>query len=108
MSVPPERGLDGHEWETEMAMLEEDLRTRPTEAMAELVDLVERMLLASGYRPDDATSGRDPEIVGEFGQARASVAALASGEDGELGDAGDAVQRLMRIYDYLLREHRAP
>lgn len=98
----------GIEWETEKAMLEEDLRSGSTGALPEVVDLVQRMLLASGYRPDDPRSGRSPEIVGEFTQARATVDALASGQDGGLGDSADAIQHLMRIYDQLLREHRAP
>ena len=42
------QGDDRHAWESEYASLEEDLRTRPLEALPELLDLVERMLAAAG------------------------------------------------------------
>ena len=103
-----EPGLDEHEWTSEMALLEGDLRTNPTEALPQLVDLVGRMLVARGHPPDEPQAQADPELVGEFLQARQVAEHLASGEDGELGDAADAVQRLMRIYDHLMRERRAP
>ena len=104
----PEPGLDEHEWATEMALLEEDLRTSPTEALPQLVDLVGRMLVERGCPPDEPHAQADPELVGGFLHAREVTERLAAGEDGELGDAADAVQRLMRIYDHVMRERRAP
>ena len=88
-------------------MLEEDLRADPTQALPELVDLIGRMLVENGYSFADPSASPDPEIVGEFLQAREVVAAIASGNDAELGDAADAIQRLMRVYDYLAAQ-RAP
>ena len=103
-----EPGLDQHELESEMALLESDLRTAPVDALPQLVDLVGRVLQERGYEPDDTTTPRDPEVVGEFRAARAVAEAVSRGEDDDLGDVGDAVQRLMRIYDLVLREQRAP
>jgi hypothetical protein len=51
--ISPEPGLDRHEWESEMAQLEEDLRTSPVDALLQLVDLVGRMLAERGYDPND-------------------------------------------------------
>lgn len=103
-----EPGLDLHEWESEMELLEGDLRTNPADALPQLVDLVGRMLVERGYSPDEVTASPDPEVVGEFLQARAVAASLAAGEDHVLGDVADAVQRLMRIYELVLHERPAP
>src|ERR671935_40443 len=47
--MPTEPGLDRHEWESELSALEPELETGPRDALPELADLVERMLLERGY-----------------------------------------------------------
>ena len=101
-------GLDRHEWESEMALLEDDLRTSPVDALPEFVDLVHRMLVERGYAPDDPAMPEEPELVGEFRQARAVAESAAVWDDQALGDVTDAIQRLVRLYEVLLDERRAP
>jgi hypothetical protein len=103
-----EPGLDRHEWESEMALIQDDLRTSPVDALPELVDLVHRMLVERGYIPDEQWTPDDQEIVGEFRQARAVAESAAAWDDQALGDVADAIQRLQRLYDVVLAERRAP
>jgi len=103
-----EPGLDRHEWESEMAILEDDLRTSPVDALPQFVDLVHRMLVERGYAPDDAAMPDEPELVGEFRQARAVAESAAAWDDQALGDVADVIQRLARLYEVLLDERRAP
>lgn len=102
MTLDP--GLDRHEWETEFAQLEEDLHESPREALPELADLVERMLVERGYDLDAAPSD-ETGVVPEFLAARATV---ARGDEADPGDVADAVQKLRSIYDFLAVERRAP
>jgi hypothetical protein len=96
------QGDDRHAWESEYAGLEEDLRTAPLEALAELLDLVERMLDAAGYQeraPGD-TLERDVDVVLE--RAREVIqrdeAGLPVGND----DAFQAAAELRELYKSLL------
>jgi hypothetical protein len=102
-----EPGLGLHEWGSEMALLQDDLRTSPVHALPQLVDLVRRMLVARGYAPDGPVSGNDPEPVGEFKEARAVAESASSWDDQALGDVRDAVQRLLRVYELVLAERPA-
>jgi hypothetical protein len=104
-SVEP--GLDRHEWESEMAILEDDLRTSPVDALPQFVDLVHRMLVERGYAPDDPAMPEEPEVVGEFRQARSVAESAAAWDDQALGDVADVIQRLARLYEVLLDERRA-
>jgi hypothetical protein len=106
MSAEP--GLDRHEWESEMALIQDDLHTSPVDALPELVDLVHRMLVERGYMPDEPWTPDDPEVVGEFQQARAVAESAAAWDDQALGDVADAIQRLLRLYEVLLAERRPP
>jgi hypothetical protein len=58
-------GLDRHDWESDWQALESDVADSPTEAVPELVRLVERMLEDSGMLVDgdDAARGVDPELA---------------------------------------------
>ena len=98
-----EIGLDRHEWETEMAALEEDLRDSPVESLPLLADLIERMLAEAGYAVDDPVAGTEPEVVGEFRELRRVATAVATGDDDDLGDVADAIDRLMTLYNGLTR-----
>src|SRR5437764_14920170 len=65
-----EPGLDLHEWEALGPLVEES----PREALPELDDLLERMLVARGFAPDDpvAAGGDEPEALANFRAARRS------------------------------------
>ena len=100
-----EPGLDRHEWESEMAALEDDLRDDPAAALPELDDLVARMLAATGYDIGDPVvrAGEERELVAEFLAARELKDAYERGSD-ELsaGDIGAAINGYRAIYDDLV------
>src|SRR5438034_8985081 len=102
-----EPGLDRHEWESEWQGLEELVADSPAEALPELDKLVERMLEANGYPVDETKVGEesDPEIVGEFLEARRITRLVDAGEDVDPGDIGAAVEAYRRLYELLLANH---
>jgi|GEM_PF-884540 len=105
-----EPGLDRHEWESEMASLEDDLRDEPAAALPELDDLVARMLEETGYDIADPVvrEGDERELVAEFLAAREIKDAYERGSD-ELsaGDIGAAVNGYRAIYDHLVQNRAA-
>jgi hypothetical protein len=106
-----EPGLDRHEWETEWQALEEQLADSPAAALADVDDLVERMLTERGYALDDpvAREGDDREVVAEFLAAREITQLVDQGSDDvSPGDVGAAVNGYRAIFDYLIAERSAP
>jgi hypothetical protein len=105
-----EPGLDRHEWESEMAALEDDLRDDPAAALPELDDLVGRMLDETGYDVSDPVvrEGEEREVVAEFLAAREIKNAYEAGSD-ELsaGDIGAAINGYRAIFDYLVQNRAA-
>ena len=105
-----DQGVDRHEWESEMAMLEDELRDDPTSALPDLDGLVERMLEASGYDLADPVvrDGDEREIVAEFLAAREIKDAYERGSN-ELsaGDIGAAINGYRAIFDYLVSSRAA-
>lgn len=103
-------GVDKHEWESEMAVLEEELHDDPAAALPDLDGLIERMLEESGYDIEDPVSreGDDREIVAEFLAAREIKDAYERGSD-ELtaGDIGAAITGYRAIFDYLVSTRAA-
>src|SRR3979409_2014440 len=100
-----EPGLNRHEWESEMASLEEDLHDDPGGALSELDDLVGRMLEDTGYDVADPVvrEGEEGEIVAEFLAAREIKEAYERGsEELSPGDIAAAVNGYRAIYDYLV------
>jgi hypothetical protein len=98
-------GLNRHEWESEMASLEEDLRDDPGSALSELDDLVGRMLDETGYDIADPVvrEGEEREIVAEFVAAREIKEAYERGSDDlSPGDIAAAVNGYRAIFDYLV------
>src|SRR3977135_3776044 len=61
-------GLSRHEWESEMASLEDDIETSPAETLPDLDDLVTRMLEETGYDVTDPVvrEGDEREVVAEY------------------------------------------
>ena len=103
-------GVDRHEWEGEMASLEDELREDPTSALPDLDLLIERMLEESGYDLMDPVvrDGDEREIVAEFLAAREIKDAYERGSD-ELsaGDIGAAIGGYRAIFDYLVSTRAA-
>ena len=104
-------GLDRHEWESELQALEPELEDDPVDALPELADLVERMLVARGYDVNDAVArdGEDREVVSEYLAAReiADAVERASADVGP-GDVAAAINGLVSLYEYVVGERRAP
>jgi hypothetical protein len=106
-----EPGLDRHEWESEWQALEPLVVDSPGEALPELDDLVERMLIEAGYpiaTPDPvADEGLDPELLVSFRAAREVMRQVDRGETVDPGDVGLAVGIYREIYEHLLARERA-
>ncbi len=105
-----EPGLDRHEWESELQALEDELRDALAEALPELGDLVERMLVERGYDIDDpvAREGEEREVVAEYVAARETSDRVERGEDVGPGDVAAAVNGFRAVYDYLVEERSTP
>jgi hypothetical protein len=106
-----EPGLDRHEWESEWQALEEQLADAPAEALTNVDDLVERMLLERGYSITDPVGqeGDDREIVAELLAAREITRLVEAGsEDVSPGDVAAAVNGYRAIFDYLIAARSAP
>ncbi|MBA3717099.1 MAG: hypothetical protein H0W87_02575 [Actinobacteria bacterium] len=106
----PEPGLDRHEWESELASLEEDLRDSPAEALPELSRLVERMLEERGYDLYDPVvrDGEEREVVTEFRAAREVADRVDAGEDVDPGDIAVAIDGLGSLFAYVIVALEAP
>lgn len=100
-----EPGLNRHEWESEMASIDEDLHDDPAGALAELDDLLARMLKETGYDVEDPVvrEGEEREIVAEFLAAREIKEAYERGsEELSPGDIAAAVNDYRELFDYLV------
>jgi hypothetical protein len=100
-----EPGLNRHEWESEMASIDEDLHDDPAGALSELDDLLARMLNETGYDIDDPVvrEGEEREIVSEFLAAREITQAYERGsEELSPGDIAAAVNDYRELFDYLV------
>ncbi len=100
-------GLNRHEWESELASLEEGLSNSPAEALHELDDLVRRMLEEAGYDLGDpvAREGEEREVVAEYLGAH-EIAQAVEGGSTEIspGDVGAAVAGFRALFDYVVAE----
>ena len=105
-----EPGLDLHEWETEWEALAELVEDSPREALPELDDLVERMLVARGFTPADpvAVEGDEPEVLASFRAAREITRLAESGADLSPGDIAPAIEGYREVYRVLTEQRRAP
>ena len=101
-----EPGLDRQQWETEWAALEPLVVDSPIEALSELDDLVERMLVEVGYPVDTLDQvddeGIDPEVLASFRAAREVTRVVDRGDDFDPGDVADAIGLYREIYEGLL------
>ena len=101
-----EPGLDRHEWETQYDALEPELAAAPSQALPELADLVERILVARGFQLNEPTriEGTERDVVFEYLAGRAVSDRVERGEDVDPGDIGAAVIGLQGVYSYLVVE----
>jgi hypothetical protein len=99
-----EPGVDRHEWETEWQALEPLVVDSPAEALPELDDLVERMMLEQGYPVEEERAGEapEPEVLAEFLEARRLTRLVESGDAVAPSDIGAAVTGYRNLYEYLL------
>jgi hypothetical protein len=99
-------GLDRHEWETEWQALEEQLEDSPAEALSELADLIERMLIDQGVpiHDDVADDGVEPAIIRDYQEARRITALVEQGETVDPGDIGAAVRLYRELYTHLIND----
>jgi hypothetical protein len=100
-----EPGLDRHEWESEMAALEDDLRTDPAEALGDLDDLIARMLDEAGYDVTDPVvrEGDEREVVAEFLAAHEIREEYDRGSDDlSPGDIAAAIEGYRAIFEFLV------
>jgi len=105
-----EPGLDQHDWESEWQQLEPLVRDSPDEALPELHDLVERMLVERGYLDEKlvATEGSDPELLAEYVAGAEVVGRLERGETVDPGDVASAIQGYRALYEHVTAERPAP
>jgi hypothetical protein len=105
-----EPGLDRHDWESEMASLDEDLHDDPAGALAELDQLIGRMLEETGYDIADPVvrEGDEREVVAEFLAAREIKDSYERGsEELSPGDIAAAVNDYRELFDYLVANRSA-
>jgi hypothetical protein len=102
--VEIEPGIDRHVFESRWASLEEDLDTDPADALPDLADLVQEMLIESGYDLTDtvAREGEEREVVAEYLAAREVADRVDKGEDVEPDEVADAIEGLRALRDFVI------
>jgi len=107
-----EPGLDKHEWETEWEALEPLVADSPAEALSELDNLVERMLVEQGHVIEGGVDAEleaeaERDLVGEFLAARETTRLVEQGEAVDPGDIAAAVNAYRSVYQELLSGYLA-
>ena len=105
-----EPGLDLHEWQTEWEALEPLVEGSPREALPELDALLERMLVARGYAPDDpvAAEGDEAEMLANFRAAREITRLAERDADLSPGDIAPVIEDYREVYRVLTEQRAAP
>jgi hypothetical protein len=105
-----EPGLDLHEWQPEWEALEPLVADSPREALPELDDLLERMLVARGFAPDGpvAAEGDERGVLANFRAAREITRLAESGADLSPGDVAPAIEDYREVYGILAEQRPAP
>ena len=106
----PDPGLDLHDWESQFASLEPDLRDDPEQALPELADLIRRMLEERGYELQDPVEleGEEREIIASYRAARETAERVDTADDVDPGDIADAINSLRAVFDTLVVELSPP
>jgi hypothetical protein len=105
-----EPGLDLHEWETRWQELEPLIEDSPRESLPELDRLVEGILEARGFAPNDpvAAQGDEPEILANFRAARDIMLRSESFADISPGDVAQAIEDYRLVYETVIQQRAAP
>ena len=105
-----EPGLDLHEWETQWQELEPLVEESPLEALAELDRLVEELLEARGYAPNDpvAAEGDEPEILANFRSAHEITRLWDSGADISPGEVAQAIEDYRSVFESVIEQRASP
>jgi hypothetical protein len=90
-------GFDLHEWKSGWASIEEDSEDHPDAALSQLADLVERMLVASGYELSDP-------VLRSGGESEPVVAYRAARETAERAELGEASRGEVEVANANLRD----
>lgn len=102
-----EPGLERHDWESEWASLEPELRDSPREALPALGDLVERMVRERGIPAGEPVADEDTEeFFVTLREARETADRVDRAEDVDPGDVAAAVNLYREVYDHMLAELR--
>ena len=106
----PEPGLDLHDWESQFASIEPDLRDDPEQALPEFADLVRQVLEERGYERQDPVEleGEEREIVDSYRAARETADRVDAAEEVDPGDVADAINSLRAVFDTLVVELSPP
>jgi hypothetical protein len=104
-----EPGGDLHDWETRWADLQDQVADTPDEALPEVVQLVEEMLLARGYDLENPVEEEleDPDMIRGFLAAR-DIARADETTKLEPEDIQAALDDLNDIHDYLVEDRAEP
>ena len=102
-------GFDLHDWETRWSDLQDQAADAPDEALPEVVQLVEEMLLARGYDLENPVieEDEDPDMTRSFLAAR-DIARADEGTKLDPEDIQTALDDLADIYDYLVEDRAEP
>jgi len=99
-------GLDRHDWESQWASLEDDIRESPREVLPELERLLAQMLEEAELDPTAQPGDDEPEILAEF-RAGQELRRSAESDAGSAGDVAAAIEAFRLVYDTLIDERRA-
>jgi hypothetical protein len=99
-------GLDRHDWESQWASLEEDIRESPREVLPELERLLAQMLEEAELDPAAEPRDDEPEVLAEF-RAGQELREAAESDAGSAGDVAAAIEAFRLVYDTLIDERRA-
>jgi hypothetical protein len=97
-----EPGLDRHEWETAWESLEDSLHEAPIDALPDVGDLVEEMLVSRGFSLGSDGEPTDSELVLAYRAAHEVTVRVERGDDVDPGDVADAINAYREIYEQLI------
>ena len=106
----PDPGLDLHDWESQFASIEPDLRDDPEQALPEFADLVRQMLEERGYELQDPVGleGEEREVIDSYHAARETAERVDAGDEVDPGDVANAIDSLRAVFDTLVVELSPP
>ena len=103
-AVQFEPGVDRQIFDSQWHQLEDEAHTAPAEALPELADLMEQVIVEDGYDLSDpvARTGEEREVVAEYLAAREVADRVERGEEVDPGDVASAFNSLRALHDHFL------